>query len=884
MDHIDHRHPRGDVDVHARSPFDRHLHVHPTNNPPSPQACSPPLCQPRPRRYRRSSNRSRRTGKTSFLRLLLDTSNIASTVSREQLASVAKFVQGSSGHTSHVRTVSINVDLAPDDVDEEHPLNLTLIDTPSLDFDDKHASERALQDILRHVEARLAESLDDERKALNGDHHVHLCLYFLDPNYIVPPSVPAPPAPPVPRARTNSLSTHESEPVILDPPVTSNPVLCRPILPPSDITAIRRLSARVNVLPVVACADVLTTDRLTAVKMAIRRDLAEAGIGFGIFDLDIPLYAQLESKALKQQQHKAENGYMKHHLNGPPNSPPSTPITPTLLRLPFSLISPDMYSHSDGIARAPLSRSELMQQYMPSNGMAPKTQSSKVVSGKFVRHYRWGSLDVMDASHCEFLHLRGAIFHHMETLQKYTREYLFEKFKSEVQPPPPVAVRSPQPAAVTRLPPMRGSRPILAIETAPSHANANANGHPALSVPRSAVTINGEPTSAAPVLSATTVRDLSPKTATSARTQRQRAKKITVACNFCRSRKLKCDGGRPACGQCYKRQNPCDYTASNKRRTAGAGKQRKQYGDSESEGDSLEDASGELDGPLPHSHLNHHHLSQSHSPEVPSAPSVSASASSAPHSRRSSNVSMLLTDPLPPLSAAVEPRQEAASAVLPPITSQTGLGVPASAGSRRSSMNTELPPIATLSAPSGPQEAMASFKGSDTSASTRRRAPSTAPGRSGGGRGGGGSKIVACNFCRGAYLYAAIGVVMTVRLTPLLCLLSTARKTRCDGAHPTCSSCSRRSLRCNYVNDPTTKARSKSSASTTPPDLSASASSRSSPASSGGPVTLSVPSLSDSGVRSISELDADIAQQQPAKKMRLAAELSTPAIAVLSGP
>ncbi|KAI8994124.1 hypothetical protein BD414DRAFT_481487 [Trametes punicea] len=835
MDHLDHRPRPGDVD-HAHPPFDHHRMPNANGKPPHVR------CPSRSRADPRLSDRDapgytlmvagRRTGKTSFLRLLLDTTNVSSTVSRDQLASVAKFVQGSSGHTSHVRTVSIDIDLAPDGVDEEHPLTLTLIDTPSLDFDDKHASERALQDILRHVEARLGESLDDERKALHGDHHVHLCLYFLDPNYIVPPSVPAPPAPPVPRARTNSLSTHESEPVILDPPVTSNPVLCRPILPPSDITAIRRLSARVNVLPVVACADTLTTDRLTVVKMAIRRDLAEAGIGFGIFDLDIPLYAQLESKAL---MHKAENGYMKH-LNGTSGSPPSTPIAPTLLRLPFALISPDIYSHSDGVARAPLSRSDLMQQYTPAKGIAPKTQSApKIVQGKFVRHYRWGTLDVMDASHCEFLHLRGAIFHHMETLQKYTREYLFEKFKTEMQPPPPVAVRSSQPAAVSRLPPMRGSRPILAIDTAPSHANANANGHTPLSVPRSAVTINGEPLSA-PVMNVTTVHDLSPKIATSARSQRQRAKKITVACNFCRSRKLKCDGGRPACGQCYKRQNPCDYTASNKRRTAG--KQRKQYG-SESEGDSLEDASGEVDPP-------------SQSPEVPSA-------SSAPHSRRSSNVSMLLTEPLPPLSAAVEPREEA-SAVLPPITTPAGLGVPAPT-SRRPSLNTELPPIATLSAPGAPKEdapALPTFKGNtEGPASSRRRAPSAAAPARAGGRGGGGSKIVACNFCR-------------------------ARKTRCDGAHPTCSSCSRRSLRCNYVNDSSAKARSKSSTATTPPDASASASSRSSPASSG-PVTLSAPSLSDSGVRSISELDADVVQQ-PAKKMRLAAELSTPTIAVLNAP
>lgn len=31
-----------------------------------------------------------------------------------------------------------------------------------------------------------------------------------------------------------------------------------------------------------------------------------------------------------------------------------------------------------------------------------------------------------------------------------------------------------------------------------------------------------------------------------------------------------------------------------------------------------------------------------------------------------------------------------------------------------------------------------------------------------------------------------------------------ARKTKCDGNHPNCSSCARRSLPCSYVNDPAT--------------------------------------------------------------------------------
>ncbi|KAH9922836.1 uncharacterized protein BXZ73DRAFT_51157 [Epithele typhae] len=774
----------------------------------------------------------RRTGKTSFLRLLLDSSNVASTVSRDQLASVAKFVQGSSAHTPHVRSVSLDIDLAPDDLDAEHPLALTLIDTPSLNPEDDPDCQRTLQEILRHVERRLGDGLDSDRQTLASDPLVHLCIYFLDPDFIVPPPVPAPPISIVPRARTNSLSTHEHDPVILEPSV-ANPMLSRPILPQADIAAIRRLSARVNVLPVVARADTLTLDRLTAVKMAVRRDLAEAGIGFGIFDLDIPLYAQLESTVARA---KSEHGYMKH-MNGSPSG--STPATPTL-RLPFALISPDMYSHSDGVARAPLSRHELAQLYVPSKHLVNQNQAPpKIMPGKFLRVYRWGSLDVMDASHSEFLHLRGAVLHHMETLQKYTREYLLEKFRAEVQPVSPPHARQPV-AVATRLPPMRATRPTLAIDTAPPHANGN--GHIPLQhqqqqqqqqqqpqpqhQQRSAMV--DEPMSAH-VLSAAGLHDLSPKTSTSSRSQRQRTKKIPVACNFCRSRKLRCDGGRPACGQCFKRSNPCDYTASSKRRSTG--KPRKQYG-SESEGDSVEDEQGMFDHP-------------SHSPSL---------ASSAPHSRRSSNVGMLLTDALPPLNPAPDPR-DAPPAVLPPINGSMAYGP---AGARRPSLGTELPPIATLAPPPGPSDdgmSLASLDTSEGSGPRRRTSSASSSMVSGRGSRGGGSKIVACNFCR-------------------------ARKTRCDGAHPTCGSCHRRNVQCNYVNDAAAKARSRSSGSGgTPPDISASNSSRSSPVS----VSIGTPSLPDASnslMRRLGALDPDMLPN-PAKKMRL--EMSAPSIAVLNG-
>lgn len=326
------------------------------------------------------------------------------------------------------------------------------------------------------------------------------CVYFLDPDQIIPSSIPAPPAPVVSRTRTNSFSQPEQEPVILEPPVTNNPLHYKPTLPPLDVLCIRRLSARVNVLPVIARADVLPNDRLLAIKMAVRRDLADAGIGFGIFDMDVPY--QLPDEIALSKGSDPSNGYgVQSNPTAAASSPPTSPNPLSMLRLPYALISPDLYAHSDGVPRMTLSRSDLVQTYTPSQYSHPP---SKLVRGKFTRIYRWGGLDVLDPTHCDYAHLRSAIFHHMEvctllngydctrlirfpfvsfsqTLQKYTREYLFEKFRADYKLPP--HQQQPLPASRhslahlssshSHLPSLgQPSRPVLAIDTAPNRHNS----------------------------------------------------------------------------------------------------------------------------------------------------------------------------------------------------------------------------------------------------------------------------------------------------------------------------------------------------------------------------------------------------------------------------
>jgi len=50
----------------------------------------------------------------------------------------------------------------------------------------------------------------------------------------------------------------------------------------------------------------------------------------------------------------------------------------------------------------------------------------------FVRRFRWGMVDVLDPTHCDFAALRTAVLStHMKVLKTHTREVLYEKFRTE---------------------------------------------------------------------------------------------------------------------------------------------------------------------------------------------------------------------------------------------------------------------------------------------------------------------------------------------------------------------------------------------------------------------------------------------------------------------
>ncbi|KAI9226985.1 MAG: Septin-domain-containing protein [Piptocephalis tieghemiana] len=129
------------------------------------------------------------------------------------------------GPTTSIRPVNLIVQEGDD------RFSLTLVDTPG--FIDDGTVEEQCRLLLTYLENQFDARLIEEsrvRRSTRAIHtQMHACLYFLDPAHVG--------------------------------------------LRPVDILAIRHLSLRVNVIPILAMADTLTSSKLRRVKRAIRRDI-----------------------------------------------------------------------------------------------------------------------------------------------------------------------------------------------------------------------------------------------------------------------------------------------------------------------------------------------------------------------------------------------------------------------------------------------------------------------------------------------------------------------------------------------------------------------------------------------------------------------------------
>ncbi|TEB32994.1 septin [Coprinellus micaceus] len=233
--------------------------------------------------------------------------------------------------TAHVET-GIKIKPANIEFEEEGVrIALTVVDTPG--FGDSIDNEFAFQEIMSYIERQyddiLAEQSRIKRNPRFKDNRVHALLYF------IPPTGHA--------------------------------------LREMDIELMRRLSPRVNVIPVIGKADSLTPQELRSFKKRIMEDIDH---------YDIPIYNFPYDVEEDDEETIHENRELR-------------------AMLPFSVVGSEEEVEIDG-------------------------QPVRA------RIYPWGIVEVDNPQHSDFTRLRGAILgSHLEDLKILTEDVLYETYRTE---------------------------------------------------------------------------------------------------------------------------------------------------------------------------------------------------------------------------------------------------------------------------------------------------------------------------------------------------------------------------------------------------------------------------------------------------------------------
>ncbi|CAO3696296.1 hypothetical protein G6F70_005189 [Rhizopus microsporus] len=356
-------------------------------------------------------------GKTSFIRTFCEALK-QDMIQGTYKESKHKALKGPVQSTEELYTISMHIE------QDGKRIALTFIDTPGLTSSPTVADQ--LKYITKYVDHQFARTLAEESKVRRDakalDTHIHACLYFL------------------------GASSIEG-------------------LADVDRFILEVLSARTNVIPIIAKADILTAAQTEKLKKTIKKDLFDK--------YRIPVYGYIEEEDDGDDDDdddndndddgvaEEENSYLSRTINflmecveedkdedayamleylhampftvigyeedpesgrpiqllpGEANSQPSSAV---------SLTDPGYYSESIGSISGSEISPNSSKSSIVSHGMGP----TKHLLG---RRYRWGVIDCYNPSHCDFLLIKKILLKtHREMLRIDTFECFYEKYRTQ---------------------------------------------------------------------------------------------------------------------------------------------------------------------------------------------------------------------------------------------------------------------------------------------------------------------------------------------------------------------------------------------------------------------------------------------------------------------
>ncbi|RUS15023.1 Septin-domain-containing protein [Jimgerdemannia flammicorona] len=328
-------------------------------------------------------------GKTSFIRTFCETL-VTRKIEQKQIPAL----QGPVGKTIDSYSMTFDIE------EEGEKIALTIVDTPGLT--DDFNLDKQLYEVLHYLEYQFDITLAEESKVKRNpkalDNQIHACLYFIDPS--------------------------------------------KKGLTLSDIRVLKKLTTRVNVIPVVAKADQLTISQRNSIKKAIFHDIFEQHkiriYGFPEDDSD----PSSTSAAAKDESDSDDDLVGRPRTSGTDATRPRTSGTdatrPRTSGTDYTNADADS---DDEDAASDMDDITVLRKIMPFSVISyeedPEGLPVEIVdpaTGERLkgRQYPWGIVDVLDPNHCDFATLRGVLLTtHRKIFKDITFEKYYEQYRTE---------------------------------------------------------------------------------------------------------------------------------------------------------------------------------------------------------------------------------------------------------------------------------------------------------------------------------------------------------------------------------------------------------------------------------------------------------------------
>ncbi|OBZ89746.1 Cell division control protein 11 [Choanephora cucurbitarum] len=322
-------------------------------------------------------------GKTSFVRTLLETLQLEekaqlleegvttkkkrrdSFMSENSSIIAHEELQGPIEKTLQPYTISREID-----VDKKERTFLTIIDTPG--FSAEYLVDKQLHDITKYIEHQFDLTLAEETKVKRNpkavDTRVHCCLYFIDPK--------------------------------------------KSALDEFDIRILRRLSNRVNVIPVIGKADNLTLAQRNRLKPTIIKDIYTTH--------KIPVYGMPEDEEDEDEEDETND-------SGKKEDKPQT-LENFLSQFNYEEEEPETQQILDYLRLVPFTF--IAYEDEPETGNPVQMISDESI--KLGRDFGWGTIDCLSEKYSDFVKLKHMLLiSHRKFLQLDTVERYYEQYRTE---------------------------------------------------------------------------------------------------------------------------------------------------------------------------------------------------------------------------------------------------------------------------------------------------------------------------------------------------------------------------------------------------------------------------------------------------------------------